>query len=281
MSTLRWYVKKLARAGLSLGGRASVRVGLNPRVHVLTYHRFGMTSHDPFCVATDSFEAQMRLLAERGLAISLANLERHLEGTRELTDGSVLVTIDDGYQSVHTHALPILRRYGIAAVTYLPAGLLPDGDTSPTGSEPRLTWAQVTELAAAGITIGSHAWTHRSLGAMPIEQARAELVRSRVRLEERTGTAVTSFAYPFGTRADYNAATAIALAESGYRTAFTSQHGAIRPSLDPLELPRIKIEGGEPLWMFDGAIRGTMDAWRWVDRTLWRLQARNDQAQAA
>jgi hypothetical protein len=87
------------------------------------------------------------------------------------------------------------------------------------------------------------------------------------------GTPVTSFAYPFGTRADYNEATAALLREAGYTCAFTSQHGAIAPGADPLTLPRVKVEGGEGMWMFQSLTRGGLDGWRWIDRTLWSLQA--------
>jgi peptidoglycan/xylan/chitin deacetylase (PgdA/CDA1 family) len=278
---LRWYVKKLARGGLGLGGQAIATIGASARVRVLTYHRFGPSGRDPFCVDMEAFAAQMEWLANRGAAISLAKLEGHLDGTLAIEDGSVLVTIDDGYRSLYTHAFPILRYFEIPAVAYLPAGLLPDGDVSSAGAEPRLSWSEIEDLAARGVTIGSHAWSHRSLGAMSPASAHDEIRRSRERLEARTGSPVTSFAYPFGTRADYSVATRTALAECGYRTAFTSQHGAIDRDADALELPRIKIEGGEPLWMFTGAVNGAMDSWRWVDRTLWWLQARHGQADAA
>ena len=49
-------------------------------------------------------------------------------------------------------------------------------------------------------------------------------------------------------------------------------HGAIAPGADPLTLPRVKIEGGEGLWMFRAIVDGGLDAWRWVDRFMWRLQ---------
>jgi hypothetical protein len=49
-------------------------------------------------------------------------------------------------------------------------------------------------------------------------------------------------------------------------------HGAIRPGMDPISLPRIKVEGGEGLWMFRLLSQGAMDPWRVVDQNLWRLQ---------
>ena len=80
------------------------------------------------------------------------------------------------------------------------------------------------------------------------------------------------FAYPFGTRADFNPVTERALADAGYHVAFNSMHGSIRPGMDPISLPRVKIEGGEPLPMFALQSRGALDAWRVVDQNLYRLQ---------
>jgi hypothetical protein len=269
---LRWIAKKAARTGVAVGSWSSgVLAGpgaSEPRV--LTYHRFGENPHDPFCVDTDTFTRQMEVLAESGRAVSLADIEGFLFHREALPHGAVLVTIDDGYRSTYSEALPVLRDLGVPAVAYIPAGCM---DGTDDDLEPRMTWDQVAALADGGIAVGSHAWSHQSLGSMPSATMRHEVERSRELLEERTGIRVTSFAYPFGTRADYSAMSREALAVSGYRTAFTSQHGALDSGADPLELPRVKVEGGEPLWLFRLLIRGGLDAWSLVDRTLWRIQA--------
>jgi peptidoglycan/xylan/chitin deacetylase (PgdA/CDA1 family) len=232
---------------------------------------------DPFCVRPADFDRHMATLARLGLAVSLDAVEGFLAGTRSLADGSVLVTIDDGCPSLLTHAAPILRRHGIPAVAFVPAGEIgeqaPRRDDAGEHPDDRLTWGELESLRAAGITIGSHAWTHHSLGRMPIDAVRDQTARSRELLERRLGQPVTAFAYPFGTRADYTTETAEALRRAGYVCAFTSQHGAIRGDSDPFALPRVKIEGGEDLWMFEASIRGGLDAWRWIDRTLWKMQA--------
>jgi len=244
-------------------------------VRALTYHRFEETLRDPFSVSPATFERQMAWLANQRSAISLAQLERFIAGEHDLEDGAVLVTIDDGAPSVYEHALPILQRYGIPAVLFVPAGELRDDasrgyDRGPDG---RMTREHVIELARSGVTIGSHAFTHRSLGRMSEADARDQALRSRAELEDLLGDYVTSFAYPFGTRADFNGMTAQVLREAGYTSAFTSQHGAIVPGDDALMLPRVKVEGGEGIWMFQCLTRGGLDGWRWVDRTLWKMQA--------
>lgn len=275
---VRWHLKKGARrtvAAVSTGCRG-VAARQQPSVRVLTYHRFGNTVRDPFCVRAADFDRQMAWLAEQHLAVSLVDLEAFVAGRGTLRDGAVLVTIDDGAPSVHTRAFPILRRHGIPAVLFVPAGEIGASAASAReddAPDARMSRDHLVELARNGVTIGSHAFTHHSLGRMTPEAARDQLVRSRAALENLLGCAVTSFAYPFGTRADYNDTTAALLRDAGYTTAFTSQHGAIAPGSDALELPRVKVEGGEGLWMFRSLARGGLDGWRWVDRTLWRMQA--------
>jgi peptidoglycan/xylan/chitin deacetylase (PgdA/CDA1 family) len=282
VNRVRWCIKKgsrLALASLACGWlKLGDRSGHRPRVRVLTYHRFGEMRRDPFRVRVKEFERQMAWISEHHLAISLANVQAFLAGDEVLADGSVLITVDDGCPSLFTRALPILQHYRIPAVAFIPAGEISNRDgrqSRPSGetSDARITWAELTALAEAGVVVGSHAWTHRSLGRMSMREVREQAERSREALERHIGRPVTAFAYPFGTHADYSETTATVLRESGYTCAFTSQHGAVRTGMDPFTLPRVKVEGGEPLWMFRLLCRGGLDAWRWIDRTLWRLQA--------
>lgn len=229
-------------------------------VRVLTYHRFGSGTRMPFTVSARQFEREMAHLARTGRAATLADVEAHARGERSLPDGSVLVSIDDGDPSVHRLALPILLRHAIPAVVYALAGE-PDGFEMMTGAELR-------EVADAGIAIGSHSLSHRSLAKLSPAEARVEAVDSRRRLEDTIGRPVSSFAYPYGTQADVGEGSATILAEAGYRSAFTSLHGAITagaPMANPLLLPRIKVESGDPRWLFPRLCDGAMDGWRRID----------------
>ena len=276
-ANLRWYVKKSARLGMTFGSGLSGslllkrRLATSARVRVLTYHRIGEAPYDPFCVTPENFEAQMRLLADQGRAVSLQQLVDFLAGSAELPEDACLVTIDDGLLSTLTQALPILARCGVPAVAFVSSSLV--GREFPALPERYLTWAELQELAASGVvTVGSHAHSHRSLRLMPLTEARKEAQTSKALLEEHLGTEVASFAYPFGTHTDFGADTDRVLAEAGYALAFNSVHGSIRRGMSAFSLPRVKIEGGEPLAAFSLISRGGMDAWRAVDKTLWRLQ---------
>jgi peptidoglycan/xylan/chitin deacetylase (PgdA/CDA1 family) len=281
ISPVRWYLKKFLRRSVVLSSLISRRFFSSPsQIRVLTYHRFGYQLRDPFCVTPEDFEQQMAWLAQHKRAVSLDELQQFLAGKIRLPSGSVLVTIDDGYQSVHDFALPILKKYNIPAVAFVTVSAI----DQHLDAEPHLTWSQVRALTSQ-VTVASHGWTHRSLGKISVEEMRQEATRSRVLLEQKLGATVTAFAYPFGTLADFNATTSTVLQESYYDYAFTSQHGFISErfvqqdshKLNPstfssFYLPRIKVEGGEGLWMFRLLAEGGLDNWRFIDQTLWKLQ---------
>jgi peptidoglycan/xylan/chitin deacetylase (PgdA/CDA1 family) len=277
-------LKKAARGAVAFATYAALLLrpgritGRPPAIRALTYHRFGDNElRDPFLMDTEQFTQQMRWLADRGLAVSLGDVEEFICGRTKLRDGCVLVTIDDGFESVYTRALPILQRHHIPAVAYVSAGLI---GTSPSHEqpEPYMTWNQLSALRTAGITVGSHAYTHRSLGRLMPSEARDEAARSRQLLEARLGHPVTSFAYPFGTASHYTDETRRILAEVGYTTAFISTHGCIGQGHDPIRLPRIKVEGGERMWMFQRCCSGAMDTWAVMDYLVSRWRSLHDAA---
>ncbi len=280
---LRWVCKKIARKSMAMVSEYSGMLTLSrefssePRVRVLTYHRFGDCPYDPFCVSADYFEQQMAFLAEHNLAISLEEFEKYLKGELTLKKDAVLITVDDGFQSLNKIALPILKKYALSAVAFITPTLIQEKGVVISHSdgllEPYMDWQEVSKLAENNVAIGSHAWTHRSLGMLSEESVMEEAVLSRQALEDRLSQPVTSFAYPFGTKADFSDKTAEIIKEAGYSCAFTSQHGAAIRHINPYDLPRVKVEGGEALWVFRSLVKGGLDAWRLIDQTLWRLQA--------
>lgn len=276
-SKTRWYVKKACRGALALASSAvrPLRTVLRREpasyVRALTYHRFGPARFDPFCVTAEDFEAQVRRLQQQGRAVSLEQVQAFVRGEGTVPRDACLVTIDDGLLSTLSVALPILARHGVPAIAFVSSSLI---ERAVEGIPERyLTWRELRDVADSGvITVGSHAHTHRSLGRLPVAEAAEEVGLSRSILQDRLGRAIHSFAYPFGTRADFNAATDRAVAEAGYAIAFNSMHGSIARGMSLFSLPRVKVEGGESLAMFDRITRGGLDAWRVVDANLWRLQ---------
>ena len=242
-------------------------------VHIITYHRFGDSTRDPFTVTAQNFELQMRWLREENRLISLDTLEQHLFEGQDVPAGATLVTIDDGSESVYHTALPVLKEYMVPAVLYTVAGSVGAG-RGPNNEQPEdyMDWGELEILASSGVTIGSHSWQHVSFTSLGKEERIDYALHSKDELDSRLGIQVRSFAYPFGTLSDFDIEAAQILKQVGYTTAFTSQHGNVRKGDNPFLLSRVKVEGGESLYWFKKICNGHMNVWRIVDEGLWKFQ---------
>ena len=101
------------------------------------------------------------------------------------------------------------------------------------------TMAQLKQLAAGDlIEIGAHTITHPSLAAIPLESQREEIAGSMTQLEAMLGRAITSFAYPYGTRDDYTADTVQLLRDGGFARACSNFPAIITPQTDHFQWPR-------------------------------------------
>jgi peptidoglycan/xylan/chitin deacetylase (PgdA/CDA1 family) len=255
-----------------------------PGVAVLAYHglraddwRAGSMPLEELHVRASTFESHCRVVRETCHPISLDDWRRARAGTGRLPDRPVLITFDDGYRSVLTLGLPILRKYDLPAAVFCCS--VPnaerrllwwdyiadrDGDSAierwkdrsydewlaecvlaahlTSDEDPRatLTPAEVRDLAGqSGIEIGSHTARHPILARAPITRQRDELVENRTTLEVWTGRPVRALAYPNGRRrVDYTEETLTLVADLNFDFAFTTESGFATAGDSSLEQPR-------------------------------------------
>jgi peptidoglycan/xylan/chitin deacetylase (PgdA/CDA1 family) len=91
---------------------------------VLVYHRVadpGGLYGDPHVLSATptAFDAQIRFLARHYAPVSADQVIAAFRGAA-LPRRAVLVTFDDGYRDFLTEAWPVLRRYGVPAVLFVP-----------------------------------------------------------------------------------------------------------------------------------------------------------------
>jgi biofilm PGA synthesis lipoprotein PgaB len=165
--------------------------------------------------------------------ISLQQIVDARAGKQPLPPRAILLTFDDGYESVYTKVFPLLKRFNYPAVVALvtdwmesPAGqpVIGYGGMTPPPRENFITWAQAREMAASGLVeYASHSDAlHTGVpgnpqgnlqpaavtriyrdGAYEDEsryQTRIEtdLKRSRALIQDRTGTTVRAMVWPYG-----------------------------------------------------------------------------------
>jgi peptidoglycan/xylan/chitin deacetylase (PgdA/CDA1 family) len=116
----------------------------------------------------------------------------------------------------------------------LEAGL--DAQGPPPGV---LRWEDVRRLDAGGVRLGAHTHRHFPLSRLDDAELESEVVTSVRLIEERTGAKVTTFAYPNGEPADYDARAIALLRRRGLRCALTTRHGLAWPGDDAFQLPRM------------------------------------------
>lgn len=173
----------------------------NARAGILAFHAVEI-GPGPLCLAPAVFARQVSALAEAGVvAFTVSELMARMH-SGSLPSRAVAFTFDDGYESVHRHALPTLASQGYVA-TVLPVTSQLGGSNAwePAGRVPELRLlarSQVVELRSAGWEIGGHTHTHRPLPGLTPEEVASELGESKRRLEDLVGAEVRCFAYPYG-----------------------------------------------------------------------------------
>ena len=98
---------------------------------------------------------------------------------------------------------------------------------------------QIKRLHDEGMEIGGHTVNHPILSVLDEQQARAEIIGGKQRLEEITGTPVTLFAYPNGKPGrDYGPRDVELVKKAGFTAAVSTLGGVASLSSNIFQLPR-------------------------------------------
>jgi hypothetical protein len=208
---------------------------------------------------------------------SLLNTKHQTPNTK-----SVVLTFDDGYADFYSDAFPVLKKLGFTATVFLPTDYIGNGRPGLRGKQ-HLTWEQVRELAAQGITFGSHTCTHPQLAELSLQDAEQELRRSKQVFEEQGTGCAGTFCYPFrfpeqnaGFMEGFNET----LQRVGYEACASTRVGTINTAEDMLALKRIPVNSGDDVALFEAKLRGAYDWLAGVQSAAKRLRSRPSKSQS-
>ena len=126
----------------------------------------------------------------------------------------VLLTFDDGWENQYKYAFPLLKKYGMLATFYV--------YTNPIGTKHFLSWDEIREMDAAGMTIAAHSVSHPYYKELSLAAVKDEVEKSKQIIESHIGKPVVHFASPFG----YTNPDIIEIIKAaGYKTARTTYKG--------------------------------------------------------
>jgi len=256
---------------------ADARVHASRPILILMYHQVGLRPPlapplDEVLIPRQAFERQMAALHRTGWrGVSLTELEPYLRGEKR---GKVVgITMDDGYVDCLHHAVPVLHQFGFSATCYAVSARRHNAWDWQEGV-PRLSLMSPPELrewVAAGNDVGGHTRTHARLTELDDASAREEIFGCKRELEDRIGSEVRHFSYPYGSSRPQHEAM---VREAGYVTATTSDSRRAFRQNHLLALPRITALpdtgalqmcawaylGTERLRAWAGALRGLRTA---------------------
>ena len=125
-----------------------------------------------------------------------------------------------------------------------------------------MTWDQVYELSKSGISFGSHTVNHPQLHLLEASDRQRELRESKDSIEQKLGTAVRSFSYPFAfpeqDRA-FRRKLAEELTESGYSTGVSTIIGRAASTDSRFFLKRLPINDSDDQKLFRAKLEGGYD----------------------
>ncbi|MDL5053658.1 polysaccharide deacetylase family protein [Oscillatoria laete-virens NRMC-F 0139] len=215
-----------------------------PTITILCYHQF--ESSGLYSMSAVEFRQNLEEIRRRGYTVvPLTHVIEYYQGKRDtLPEKSLVITIDDGYRSVYTHAYPLLKEFNYPWVFYI----YPDFVGSGAGA---VTWEQLKEMAANGMEIGAHSMSHSDLtrrkNKSPEEYdawLEKEIVESRRIIVENTGLPVPSFSYPYGA---FNAYVREKTIAAGYDAITTVIHANNHAHTNPMDLNRFVLTRTYPI----------------------------------
>lgn len=256
-----------------------------PRACILCYHSVHPAAGSRF-LTPERFEAHLEWLRGHCDLVLPGALAAQPVGPRAGRP-RVAVTFDDGHSDNYEYAFPLLQKHRAPAAFFLTAGYL-DGlpaviDRFRTffGRDGResapMSWAQVREMAAAGLEMAAHTYTHPNLNFLSSRELDFEIRQSKMLLEDRLGRPVNGFAYPYGKpRSQFDRRAVELVQVAGYHYAVTTVNRGLRRTDSPWTLPRLSI-GGDTVTTLAEKVSGAWDPLgyfhEWAPRWLIRLVA--------
>jgi peptidoglycan/xylan/chitin deacetylase (PgdA/CDA1 family) len=237
-------VKRLAGHGLFAAGLDALL--LRNTAVVVAFHRIQETDpSDSLSIDTATFERHCRFYQRHFQVVPLRVLVHRLERGHSVAR-CLAITFDDGYRDNFENALPVLEKLSLPATFFVVSGwigtgVVPRWDQVRGVRYPWMNWDEVRTLHRSGFEVGAHTRSHVDLGEVSTVEAHAEVLGSRLELEQQIGARVDSFAYPYGGRRDITEANREVIKRAGFRCCCSGFGGTNPAGTDPLFLNRVPI----------------------------------------
>lgn len=215
-------------------------------VPVFMYHYFYSKANNDEAlnsnyIEVNNFEKQLNYLKTNNVfTMNMNDLDLFLDKKINIPVKSAVLTIDDGHASLQKYAFPLLEKYQVNATAFIIGKKVKD----------------INKYQNPYVSLQSHTFNmHRAgceggrggyMRCASIEDGVADLKKS-----SKVLGGADVLAYPYGD----NTPSAIEIVKNaGYKMAFTIEYGEVKPGMNKLLLPRVRMSSETPLQSFIASI---------------------------
>lgn len=192
------------------------------KVPVIMYHHFCTNSKkiNTYTIHPKLLEEDLKYIKQNGYTtITMTDLINYCKGNGELPKKPIMITIDDGFESIYTYVYPLMKKYDMCAVIGI-VGSFADFSTKEQDHNIEysyLNWEQISELSNTKyFEIQNHSYnmhsctsnrigTNRKYGESKehyVKALKEDVTKNQELIFKYTGTMPNTFVYPFGNNSD-------------------------------------------------------------------------------
>ncbi|MCL5073302.1 MAG: DUF4214 domain-containing protein [Actinobacteria bacterium] len=247
-----------ASAGIKAGqldpgaGLPTVQVS-KTRLPILAMHGVEPNPSGKYELSSAAFEYLLSTLKSYGYrTVTLMDVLAYFDKGKALPAKPIIISMDDGYQSLYTNAFPLAKKYGFKFTVFLITGLIGDNEATRRINEfdagvsgiperPMLIWPEIQAMSKSGFEFQSHTWGHEIVTDLDAAAIQQTLKQSKSDIEVKLGKPCVFVAWPH----DAFSEEAISLlAASGYRGALRAYGGVEDLStMNMHSILRLNIDG--------------------------------------
>ncbi len=210
------------------------------KLPIVMYHQISKSDKNlgDYVLSYETLESDLAYLKNNGFTtITTEDLINFFHKGAKLPEKCVMLTFDDGFESVNQYVLPLLKKYDMKAVASV-VGSFADAFTEAPDNNVKyayMNWDTIAKLVKSPyIEIQNHTYDMHKRTAdrngvkikkdETVDAFRAilsdDLLKFQNKMKDVTGYVPTAFTYPYGTVSDEGEAI---IKELGFKAAFTCQ----------------------------------------------------------
>lgn len=228
--------------------------------------------HNVFDDQIENFENFIIKLLDIGTFIDSSTLVKMINGKIAIDRRYFPLSFDDGFKNNYTNAVPILLKYNIPCLFFIPTEIIgADWERTKSyclkttyygGVIEMLDWSQIIEMVSLGFQIGSHTKRHARLSEISDDNnlLHNEIFGSKKQIETNLGVNCKYISWPYGRQNDIDKKALDEVINSGYDACFGAFRGTvISNKTNIFQIPRHDIDLQSPISHNEYFAKGNME----------------------